>query len=163
MNVIAPFPVKDTWLAQCISENGKALPIVTNALVALRRDPAIRDAFAFDEMQRTPMMMHSIGDPLASFGWRAVTDDDITLTTEWMQKAGLKRIAGETVRNAVNLRARENAFHPVCVVAELGLGWPEARQRLDDDQARRGDDAVHPGDRPDVPDLAGRSDIRTGM
>jgi predicted P-loop ATPase len=114
MNVIAPFPVKDTWLAQCISENGKALPIVTNALVALRRDPAIRDAFAFDEMQRTPMMMHSIGDPLASFGWRAVTDDDITLTTEWMQKAGLKRIAGETVRNAVNLRARENAFHPVC-------------------------------------------------
>jgi hypothetical protein len=37
MNIIATFPVKDTWLAQCISENGKALPIVTNALVALRR------------------------------------------------------------------------------------------------------------------------------
>ena len=47
MNVVAQFPIKDTWLAQCISENGKALPIVTNALVALRRDANISDAFAY--------------------------------------------------------------------------------------------------------------------
>jgi predicted P-loop ATPase len=127
-NIVAQFPVKDTWLAQCISENGKALPIVTNALVALRRDPAIRDAFAFDEMQRTPMLMHPIGEALAPFEWRAVTDDDITILTEWMQKAGLKRIAKEVVRDAANARARENSFHPIREYLE-GLTW-DGRQRV---------------------------------
>jgi predicted P-loop ATPase len=113
MNVVSSFPTKDTWLAQCITENGKALPIVTNALVALRRDPDIRDAFAFDDMQRTTMIMHEIGAPMAPFDHRPVTDDDITILTEFLQKAGLKRIARETVRDAVNARARENSFHPV--------------------------------------------------
>src|SRR5213083_905835 len=106
MNVVATFPVKDTWLAQCISENGKALPIVTNALVALRRDPDIRDAFAFDDMARTVMLVHEIGSPLVPFDHRPVTDDDITILTEFLQKAGLKRIARDTVRDAVNARAR---------------------------------------------------------
>lgn len=97
MNVVAQFPTKDTWLAQCISENGKALPIVTNALVAVRQDPAIWDAFAFDEMKRTPMLMHTIGSPLAQFDHRPVTDDDITILTEFLQKASLKRISRDTV------------------------------------------------------------------
>jgi predicted P-loop ATPase len=122
MNVVAPFPTKDTWLSQCISENGKALPIVTNALVALRRDHAIRDAFAFDEMQRTPMLMHAIGVPMAQFDRRPVADDDITILTEFLQKAGLKRITRDTVRDAVNARARENAFHPVREYLD-GLTW----------------------------------------
>jgi predicted P-loop ATPase len=122
VNVVAQFPTKDTWLAQCISENGKALPIVTNALVALRQDPAIWDAFAFDEMKRTPMLMHTIGSPLAQFDHRPVTDDDITILTEFLQKAGLKRISRDTVRDAVNARARENAFHPVREFLD-GLTW----------------------------------------
>jgi hypothetical protein len=113
VNVVAQFPTKDNWLAQCISENGKVLPIVTNALVALRRDPAIRDAFAFDEMKCMPMLMHTIGDPLAQFDHRPVTDDDITILTEFLQKAGLRRISRDIVRDAVSARARENAFHPV--------------------------------------------------
>ncbi|MGY4499161.1 putative P-loop ATPase [Bradyrhizobium sp. GM24.11] len=110
---IAAFPVKDTWLAQCISENGRPLPVVTNALVALRRDPDIRDAFAYDEMQRSTIMMHQIGAPLAPFECRAVADEDVTVLTEFLQKAGLKRIARETVRDAINARARENSYHPV--------------------------------------------------
>lgn len=113
MNIVTQFPTKDTWLAQCITENGRALPIVTNGLVALRRDPDIRDAFAFDEMQRTTMMMHAIGAPAAQFECRAVGDDDVTVLTEFLQKAGLKRIARETVRDALNARAKENAYHPV--------------------------------------------------
>lgn len=128
MNVLATFPVKDTWLAQCITENGKALPIVTNALVALRRDPDIRDAFAFDQMQRTTMMMHAVGAPLAPFEWRAVGDDDVTVLTEFLQKAGLRRIARETVRDALNARAKENAFHPLRDYLG-GLKW-DGQKRL---------------------------------
>ncbi|QOG17594.1 virulence-associated E family protein [Bradyrhizobium sp. SEMIA] len=113
MNVIAQFPVKDTWLAQCISENGKPLPIVTNALVALRRDPNISDAFAYDEMQRCVMLLHEIGQPFAPFNSRPVVDEDVTIVTEYLQKAGIRRIARDTVRDAVNAWARERSFHPI--------------------------------------------------
>jgi predicted P-loop ATPase len=113
MNVIAQFPVKDTWLAQCISENGKPLPIVTNALVALRRDPTISDAFAYDEMQRCVMLVHEIGQPLAPSNGMPVTEEDITVLTEFLQKAGIRRIARDTVRDAVNVRSRERSFHPI--------------------------------------------------
>ena len=42
------------------------LPIVTNALVALRRDLNISDAFAYDEMQRCVLLLHEIGQPCAA-------------------------------------------------------------------------------------------------
>jgi predicted P-loop ATPase len=113
MNVVAQFPVKDTWLAQCISENGKALPIVTNALVALRREGSISDAFAYDEMQRCVMLMHEIGQPLAPLDVRPVGDEDITVLTEFLQKAGIRRIGRDIVRDAVTVRARERSYHPI--------------------------------------------------
>src|SRR3954452_459003 len=123
MNVVTPFPVlKDTWLAQCISENGKPLPVVTNALVGLRRDPDIRDAFAYDEMQRSAMLMHAIGQPMGPFESRAVADEDITVLTEFLQRAGLKRIGRATVADAANARAKENGFHPVLDWLQ-GLTW----------------------------------------
>ena len=112
MNVAA-FPIKDTWLAQCISENGKPLPIVANALVALRRDPEIRDAFAYDEMMRAALLMHEIGSPTAPSDCRPIADEDVVVLTEFLQKAGLKRIGRETVRDALSARAREKAFHPL--------------------------------------------------
>jgi predicted P-loop ATPase len=122
MNVVAQFPIKDTWLAQCISENGKALPIVTNALVALRRDANISDAFAYDQMQRCVMLMHEIGQPLAPFEVRSIADEDITVLTEFLQKAGIRRIARDTVRDAVNVRARERSYHPIGEWLD-GLVW----------------------------------------
>jgi hypothetical protein len=60
MNV-APFPNKRGWLERCILSDGKSpkpLPIVANALIALRNDPAVIDAFAYDEMLCAPMLMH---------------------------------------------------------------------------------------------------------
>ncbi len=108
------FPAQqDSWLLHCISENGKPLPIVANALVALRRDPGIRDAFAYDEMKRRVVMVHKIGDALTALELRAITDEDLTVLTEFLQRAGLRRISREVVRDAVNQRARENSFHPL--------------------------------------------------
>jgi predicted P-loop ATPase len=113
MNAIAQFPVRDTWLAQCISENGKPLPIVTNALVALRRDGNISDAFAYDLMERCVILIHQVGNPLAPFEARPLADEDVTVLTEFLQKAGLRRIARDVVRDAINLRARERSYHPI--------------------------------------------------
>lgn len=113
MNV-ATFPVSiDSWLAQCLTENGKPLAIVTNALVGLRRDPGIRDAFAYDQMQCCVLIMHEIGQPMEPFEVRPIKDEDVTCLTEHLQRAGLKRIPRDIVREAINQRARENSFHPL--------------------------------------------------
>ena len=56
------------WQDDCIKGTaGKPLPIIANALLALRRDGGLQDAFAYDEMARTTMLMHPIGSPMAPF------------------------------------------------------------------------------------------------
>ncbi len=110
---VAPFPKKN-WLAQCIcGDTGKPLPIVANALRALRHDPAVMDLLAFDEMLRAAVLMHPIGEPMEAFEQRPLVDADVTEFTEWMQEAGLKRISRGVVGDAVEVRAREQAFHPI--------------------------------------------------
>jgi predicted P-loop ATPase len=102
------------WQNDCIKgPNGNPLPIVANALLALRHDNGLRDAFAFDEMLRTTTLTHLIGNPMAPFEPRAIVDEDVVLVTEYLQKAGLKHIGTSIVRDAISARARENAYHPV--------------------------------------------------
>jgi predicted P-loop ATPase len=107
---------KDSWISRCVLGNtGKPLPIVHNAYEALCGDPAIQDALAFDEMLRMPVLCHDIGEPL-QFGQvipRPITDDDVTDFQRYIQAAGLNRIARESVRDAMNLRAINNRYHPV--------------------------------------------------
>jgi predicted P-loop ATPase len=115
---VTPFPnPSNSWLPQCIMSDGKnpkPLPIVHNALLALARDPAVQDAYGYDEMLRAPILLHPIDEPLNNdFVPRPATDEDMVELQRWMQKAGLKRIGRETVRDAVAVRARENAYHPV--------------------------------------------------
>ena len=56
----APSLLAADFLGQVVS--GAPLAILHNAIEALRGDPAIQDAYAFDEMQRLPMLMHAIGE-----------------------------------------------------------------------------------------------------
>jgi predicted P-loop ATPase len=132
MNV-APFPNKRGWLDRCILSDGKnpkPLPIVANTLIALRNDPAVLDAFGYDEMLRAPTLLHEIGAPIGGqLGEpRPLTDKDVTDTQEWMQEAGLKQIARETVRDAIASYAQDHAYHPVRVYLDA-LEW-DAEDRL---------------------------------
>ena len=101
------------WLDHCIKgETGKAISVVANALEALRSDPAMCNAFSFDEMLRAPLLLHRWHvDP--HFEIRPVDDNDVVDVQTWLQHAGLKRIAKNTVHDAICVRASENAFHPV--------------------------------------------------
>jgi hypothetical protein len=116
---VTPFPTpKPDWLKQCIlgdGKNPKPLAIVANALIALRNDPAVRDALAYDGMLCAPMLMHEIGQPLMGNvpSPRPLTDQDIVDVQEWMQEVGLKRMARETVCDAIAVYARDNSYHPV--------------------------------------------------
>jgi predicted P-loop ATPase len=124
---VAPFPKKRSWLDNCIlgdGKNPKPLSIVANALIALRNDPALRDALGYDEMLRAPMLIHEIGQPLGGklMEPRPLTDKDVIDVQEWMQDAGLKRLARETVRDAIGSHACDHAYHPVRDYLE-GLAW----------------------------------------
>jgi predicted P-loop ATPase len=122
------FPnTNNNWLADCIMSDGpkpKPMPILANALRALRNDPAVRDALAFDEMLCAPMLLYEIGQPLMGSVAepRLLTDKDVVGIQEWMQAAGLKGIGRDDVRAAVDSYARDHAYHPVVDYLE-GLAW----------------------------------------
>lgn len=93
---------------------GKPLPVLANALTMLRQSSAVMDMVAYDQMACAVMLRHRIGEPMAfDAELRAATDADIMQLTEWMQKAGLRRIGRGVVGDAMEVRARELAYHPV--------------------------------------------------
>jgi predicted P-loop ATPase len=97
---------EDDWLDQCIkNDSGKPLAILANALMALRCDPELRDIIAYDQMLCAPVLLQPSPRP--------TTDEDVTLIQERLQHIGLKRLAKDVTHQAVNVRAHENAFHPV--------------------------------------------------
>lgn len=103
---------RPAWHHECITDgNGKMLPILANAAKAIRGEFRLANAIAFDEMQRVPMLVSSIGE--GSVFPRPITDTDVVKVQEWMQQAGIKRVGKDTVGDAMRLCAEERAFHPV--------------------------------------------------
>ena len=120
------------WVSKCMCDSKKRpLPILANARIALRNDDGTRDAIAFDEMLRVPMLLHQIGQPLDGDlrEPRPLTDKDVTDLQEWMQLAGLTQISHDNVRLAVESHARDHAYHPVFDYLE-SLQWDDTA-RLD--------------------------------
>lgn len=120
---VTPFP-KKTWHARWIKgDSGKPLPVLANALLALQSDPTVKDAFAFDEMSRSVLLLHSIGEPMAPNAEPVpLRDNDVAVITAWLQHAGLKRISVQVVHDAAVMRAHECSFHPVLDYLRL-LKW----------------------------------------
>jgi predicted P-loop ATPase len=114
------------WLDDAIkSNNGRPLPVLTNVMLALRSDPAVNGCLAHDEMFCGPVLLRPVpGSGIAGELPRPVTDDDVAALQVWLQDAGLHRVGKDTVHQAVDLRARECAFHPVRDYLEA-LVWDE--------------------------------------
>lgn len=101
------------WIKHCIlSDRKKPLPILANVMAALQYDTGLRDAVAYDQMLCAPVLLHEIGQPLESCE-RSITDEDVIAMQKMLQAKGLVHLRRETVRDAVQLRARDCAFHPV--------------------------------------------------
>lgn len=100
-------PAPDTnWLNLCQRTNrGEPLSNVTNALIALRNDPALKGLLAFDALLTSPMVVRSEPQPLST--------SDITDIQEHMQLAGLRHIGLEVCKQAIVRRAKENSYHPL--------------------------------------------------
>jgi predicted P-loop ATPase len=101
------------WLHICIkSENGNPVANLANALLALRNDPDFAGMFAFDEMLCAALLLRPLEED-ADFKPRPVTDIDVGLVQERLQKLGLTRLSKDCAHQAVDIVAQENAFHPV--------------------------------------------------
>ena len=132
---VKPGSARDAnWYGKTITNaEGVPLSIVANAILALREDPAWAGVLAYDEMERSVMLMMAVprhGTASASAGPfpRAITDDDVTLAQEWLQIAGLPRLSKDATHQAVDLCARENSYHPVLDYLN-GLAW-DGRERI---------------------------------
>ena len=96
------------WRTECIcGDTGKPLPVLANALIALRS--TMPDVVAFDEMARTAVLMK----PDGGFEPRALTDVDVGILQERLQKGGLPRLSKDVMNQALDVRAHECSFHPV--------------------------------------------------
>jgi hypothetical protein len=106
---------KPAWLALCHKNKSGPLPTLHNVMLALRSDSATSECIARDEMFCGAVLMQAMPDSkiAATALPRPVTDDDVAGLQEWLQKAGLRRVGKDATHQAVELRARECAFHPV--------------------------------------------------
>jgi predicted P-loop ATPase len=101
------------WLARCMRDDkGHVLSNLANVMLALRNDSALREMLAYDEMFCGEVLLREINGTACAKP-RPVTDVDATAIQEILQWKGLTRAGKDTVHQAVDLRARERAFHPV--------------------------------------------------
>src|SRR5215472_15842435 len=104
------------WISACIKDHkGRPIPNVANVIIALEGDSDIRDALGYDEMLRASVLLHQPGIPIGGdvLEPRPMTDDDVTDIQKWLQHLGLERIPRHTMRDAVDLCARRQSFHPL--------------------------------------------------
>jgi predicted P-loop ATPase len=102
------------WLAECLKgTTGKPLGNLANALLALRSDPAFAQMFAYDEMLCAPVLLRTLDGDSEKFAMRPLTDVDVSLVQERLQKLALKQLGKDTTHQAVDAFAHENSFHPV--------------------------------------------------
>ena len=125
------------WLQACEKDDrDRIIPNLANLMIALRSDPDLANALAFDQMLHAPVLLLELPaapngkttggtDPLP----RPLRDADVSDLREYVQHYGFSRIGREITHEAVDKRARELAFHPFRQWLD-GLVW-DGTSRLD--------------------------------
>jgi len=86
---------------------------VGNALIALEREPEIVNAFGYDQMLQTEVLLRPLFGNDPNFKRRPVTDADVCAVQKWLQEFGFRRLGKDTMHDAINTHARNHPFHPV--------------------------------------------------
>ncbi len=128
----APTAANDTgsgdWYSKAsTNKNGSIIDNLANAALAVREDPSLTGVFVYDEMARATLITRAVlrynGKPAVSGPFpRPATDNDITAVQEGLQLSGLTRVRKDTIHQAVDMVASENAFHPARDYLQ-GLKW----------------------------------------
>jgi hypothetical protein len=97
---------RPAWHYDCIvNGNGKIIPNLANAVIAIRGTPELTSNIAYDEMLRASMWQKPVRQPL--------TDTDILKLQKWLQHVGIPNVGNTVVHDAVSLVAHESSYHPV--------------------------------------------------
>ena len=111
----------DRWLDKCIcGETGRPLSVLENAVIGLTA--VYPQTFAFDQMSSMIMLMQTLADTEQNFKPRPCTDVDASVVQARLQRLGLTRLSKDTTHQAIEMRARACAFHPVRGYLD-GLRW----------------------------------------
>src|SRR5262245_23235881 len=86
---------------------------VGNVLLALEQEPEIANAFGYDEMLRTEVLLRPLFTSDPSFTPRPVSDADVTALQAHLQWCGFRRLGSSSTHEAISKHAREHSFHPV--------------------------------------------------
>lgn len=98
------------WLKDCqTTKDGEPRGNLANAMTALTNAAEWRSRLAYDEMQRAAVLRPEEGTGPA----KPLEDADVSRIHLWMQRSGLATMPKDTAHQAVDLRARDRAFHPV--------------------------------------------------
>jgi len=119
-------PVVMAWQNQ-LQRNEREEPVsnLANVLLLFRCEAKLQFIVARDLMSRLTYVMNPIPGVVYDepFTPKPIRDCDITSIQEWLQRnADLRFLGKETVFQAVDLRAWENAFHPIKDYLN-GLTW----------------------------------------
>jgi predicted P-loop ATPase len=98
------------WLKDCITENGKPLPILANAIIGIEHEWP--NAFVYDEISCAPALVRAV-DGDNDFKPRPVADDDVGVIQQRLQHFGLKRISKDVCHQAIAVIAARCRYHPV--------------------------------------------------
>ena len=109
------------------SDSGKPIANLANAYLGVCDDKNLKNLFAYDEMSRAILLLrqinrndsHKIDKDSSENSTKKreypspITDVDIHLIQKYLQTCGLTRISREAAHQAIEIRASENAFHPI--------------------------------------------------
>jgi predicted P-loop ATPase len=103
---------RDLWK----KHKDRPLNNLENVMIALRNAPELKNSFALDEMLLATVVKTSLpgsNDSISDFKEHLIDDTDVTRVQEYLQKIGLSQIGMPVVHQAIDLRGRECAYHPV--------------------------------------------------
>ncbi|CAN7536967.1 virulence-associated E family protein [Phyllobacterium sp. LjRoot231] len=114
------------WHERCVIGSGGALlPVLANAVTALREADELAGILAYDEMMQLPMLKALPGED--AFPMRPLTDTDVGVIQIFLQRNGLGKLGRDPTFQAVDIVARDNAYHPVRDYLE-NLAWDGERR-----------------------------------
>jgi predicted P-loop ATPase len=101
------------WTNRVMAAEGYAANNLANALLGLREDPALCNTLGFDQMLNVPVLRQPLPGNTADQTPCILTDADVGIVQVFLQHKGLRTLSKDTAHQAVEIRARECAFHPV--------------------------------------------------